>query len=239
MPNYYGHRARLRRRFLEGGLAGFNDYEVIEYFLTLSIPVKDVKPLAKILIRKFGSINGVLDADRYMLSTVSGIGEATISSVLFFRSLIQHYLKEEIKDTAWFPSTKHTRDFLIIAFRGLKQEIFKVLFLNNRNRMITERTIHTGTVDRSAVYPREIIYEAMKAGSTRFIVAHNHLSGGVDPSDADKQITHDLLCAAVPLSIEVLDHIIISGNNYFSFAESGLIQQYYHAYNTRKKICIK
>ncbi|MFH1379682.1 MAG: DNA repair protein RadC [bacterium] len=233
-----GHRQRIRRKIIKSGLAGFNDYEIIEYFLMLSIPVKDVKPLAKKLVKEFGSISGVLDAPKEALSAVQGIGEVTISSIIFFRSLLEHYLKEKAQDTAWLPSTKHTQEFLNACFKGLKIEIFKVIFLNNRNHMISERTVHTGTVDRSAVYPREIIYEAMKIGSTRLIIAHNHPSGGLEPSDADKKITHDLVCAAVPLGIEVLDHIVISNTNYFSFAEAGLMEKYYQSCESKKDICI-
>jgi len=127
--HYHGHRKRLRERFLQSGLAGFSDHEIMEFFLTLSIPVKDVKPLAKRLLMHFKSINGVLDADPQELHTIVGVGPATISSIRFFRSLMEQYLKRTYAHAAWFPSTAETRSFLELSFRGKKVEMFKVIFL--------------------------------------------------------------------------------------------------------------
>lgn len=238
--DYLGHRKRLRGRFLQGSITAFNDYEIIEYFLTFSIPVKDVKPLAKRLIHTFKNIAAFLDADAEQLRSVHGMGEATVSSVLFFRALIEQYFKEHLKRDVCLPSTERVSKFLQASFRGKKVEVFKVLFLNNRNKLIAERTIQEGTVDQAAVYPREIIMEALRIGATRLICAHNHPSGDTRPSEADYHITRKLIAAAAPLDIDILEHIIVGEDTYYSFAESGLIRQYYRMHEEhRKEPCIK
>lgn len=239
VQEHAGHRKRLRGRFMKGGLAGFHDYEIIEYFLTFSISRKDVKPLAKNLIRTFKTVSGVMDAQPHELRVIPGMGVAAVSSVLFFRALLQHYLKLRTVEREWFPSTKITRSFLQGCLRGLKHEVFKVIFLNNQNRMIYEKTIQEGTVDRSAVYPREIIREALLNGASRLICAHNHPSGGVQPSAADQDITRELVYAAIPLGIDVLEHVIIAGDHYFSFCEAGYIETYYREYRHKESTCLK
>ncbi|MBD3271176.1 MAG: DNA repair protein RadC [Elusimicrobia bacterium] len=230
----HGHRARLRTRLMNAGLSGFAEHEMVEYLLTFSIPLKDVKPLAKKLCAEFSTVDQILDASPDDLTRIPGMGPVSIASIVFIRQLMEQYYKARIVRKPLFPSTASTRAYLDVCFRGKKKEIFKVIFLNNKNCLIAEKNVHEGTVDRSFVYPREIIGEAIRLGATRIICAHNHPSGSSEPSTADCDITRDLVFAARPLDIDVLEHIIIGNGEYFSFAETGYLDQFYRQYEVNR-----
>ncbi|MFQ5721253.1 MAG: DNA repair protein RadC [Candidatus Aminicenantales bacterium] len=221
-----GHRWRLRQKFLKGGLDGFLDYEIIELLLTLGTPRRDCKQQAKKAIKKFKSLRGVLEAEDEELQEIDGLGHNNIFGLKLVQEVSRRFLKERMMSRPVCHSSQEVFDYLYHSLRDLKVERFEVIFLDAKNQIIDSKTFFEGTVDSSAVYPREIIKFALKVGSSSLIFVHNHPSGDPRPSDSDKEITKDLVFAAQMMEIRVLDHIIIGNNCYFSFADKGLIKDY-------------
>jgi len=225
-PSWEGHRERLRERFSNSGLTAFLDYEIIELLLTLGVPRVDRKRQAKEAIDKFKTLRGVLEAPPEELRKIKGITPYTIFVVKFVQELARRFLKEQIVGKPYSKSSREVFDYLYHSMRDLKKETFKVMFLNTQNQIINVEDLFEGTLNASAVYPREIIAQAIKHNAASLIFAHNHPSGNPEPSDNDKQITRDLVFAGNIMQIKVLDHIIIGDNRYFSFADEKLIEEY-------------
>ena len=221
-----GHRARLREKFLRSGLAGFLDYEVVELLLTLGTPRRDCKEPAREALREFKSFRGVLEASAGDLQRVPGIGPRNLVAIRLVHEVSRRFLKDRMMGRPVCHSSREVFDYLTHALRDLKREQFKVLFLDPKNQVIEEKTLFEGTVDSSAVYPREVIKDALYYEASALIFAHNHPSGDPEPSLCDREITRDLVFAARVIQIKVLDHIIIGNNRYFSFADQGLIEEY-------------
>ena len=221
-----GHRGRLREKFSKSGLAAFHDYEIIELLLTLGTPRKDCKPQAKEAIERFKTLRGVLEAPPEELQEIKEIGPTHIFVIKFVQELTREFLKEQILNKPYCKSSKEVFDYLFHSMRDLSKERFKVMFLNVQNQVIEVEDLFEGTLNVSAVYPREIIEKAIKYNAAALIFAHNHPSGDPEPSDNDKQITRDLVFAGNIMQIKVLDHIVIGDNRYFSFADAGLIEEY-------------
>ncbi len=221
-----GHRERMREKFFRAGLAGFLDYEVIEILLTLGTPRRDCKEPAKEALREFKSFRGVLEAPPEELQRIRGIGRRNVFGIKLIQEVSRRFLKDRIIDRPACHSSRELFEFLTHALRDLRTERFKVIFLDPKNQVLEERTLFEGTVDSSAVYPREVIKDALRHEASALIFAHNHPSGDPEPSLCDKEITRDLLFAAGVVEIRVLDHIIIGNNRYFSFADEGLIDDY-------------
>ncbi|MFP4082388.1 MAG: RadC family protein [Candidatus Aminicenantes bacterium] len=221
-----GHRQRLKEKFLKGGLQGFLDYEIVELLLTLGTPRKDCKMQAKEALRRFRSLGKVLEAEEEDLQEVKGIGPHNIFGIKLVQEVSRRFLKERMMSKPVCRSPQEVFDYLYHSLRNLNKEKFKVLFLDAKNRIIDERTFFEGTVDSSAVYPREILKAALRYDASSLILVHNHPSGDPDPSSSDREITRELVFAANMMQIRVLDHIIIGNNCYFSFADQGMIEQY-------------
>jgi DNA repair protein RadC len=221
-----GHRQRLRERFSQSGLGGFHDYEIIELLLTLVTPQKDLKDQGKEAINRFGSLRGVLEAPVEELRKIKGIGPVNSLGIKIVQEVAREFLKEKLMDKPVFESAQAIFDYLYHSMRDLKNEIFKVLYLNSQNQILASEDLFEGTVDSSVVWTREVIANAIKHSATGLIFVHNHPSGVPNPSDSDKDITRDLVYAARIMQIKVLDHIIIGDNRYYSFAGAGLIEQY-------------
>jgi DNA repair protein RadC len=221
-----GHRRRLREKFLKGGLSGFLDYEIIEILLTLGTPRRDCKKQAREALKRFRSLRGILEAPADELQEIKGIGPHNIFGLKLIQEVSRCYLKEKMMSKPYCHSSKEVFDYLFHALRDLKKEKFKVLFLDTKNQILMEKTIFEGTVDSSAVYPREIMKEALKCDASSLIFVHNHPSGDPEPSLSDKEITRELVFAANVMHLKVLDHIVIGNNRYFSFADQGLIEDY-------------
>jgi DNA repair protein RadC len=231
-----GHRDRLREKFLKGGLVGFLDYEVIELLLTLGTPRKDCKQQAKEALMKFRSLRGVLEAPADELLKVKGIGQHNIFGLRLIQDVSRRFLKERMMSKPYCHSSKEVFDYLYHSLRDVKKEQFKVLFLDAKNHILEEKTVFEGTVDTSAVYPREIVKEALKCDASSLIFVHNHPSGDPEPSASDREITRELVFASAVMQLKVLDHIIIGNNCYFSFADEGLIEEYgimFHDFNRK------
>jgi len=221
-----GHRKRLREKFIRGGLNGFLDYEIVELLLTLGTPRRDCKEQAKEAMKQFRSLSGVLEASSHELLRIKGIGPHNVFGIKFVQEVSRRFLRERMMRKAYCRSSREVFDYLYHALRDLKKETFKVLFLDAKNQILEEKTLFEGTVDSSAVYPREIIKDALKYEATSLIFVHNHPSGDPEPSGCDKEITRELVFAARLMQLKVLDHIIIGNNCYYSFADQGLIEEY-------------
>jgi len=221
-----GHRKRLRERFAKSGLKGFHDYEIIELLLTLGSPRKDCKPQAKEAIQRFKTLRGVLEATPEELQQINGIGSHSVFGIKLAQEVAREFLKQKIMDKPIFKSSREIFDYLYHSMRDLKKERFKVIYLNSQNQIIEIVDLFEGTVNSSAISPREVMEDAIKYNATSLIFVHNHPSGDPSPSQNDKEVTRDLVYAGAIMRIRVLDHIIIGNNTYFSFAGEGLIEEY-------------
>jgi DNA repair protein RadC len=225
-PKEQGHRWRLREKFLKGGLQGFLDYEIVELLLILGTPRKDCKQQAKEALKIFQSLRGVLAAPFDELQKIKGIGPHNIFGLKLIQEVSRRFLKERMMSRPYCHSSKEVFDYLYHALRDLRKEKFKVLFLDAKNQILEEETVFEGTVDSSAVYPREIMKKALRWDASSLIFVHNHPSGDPEPSVSDREITKELVFAANIMQLKVLDHIIIGNNCYFSLADEGIIEDY-------------
>ncbi len=222
-PASEGHRGRLREKFLKAGLSAFLDYEVIELLLTLGTPRRDCREPARRALREFRTLRGVLEADPHELQRIPGIGAANVFGIRLIQDVARRFLKDRMLSRPYCHSAREVFDYLYHAMRDLKKEIFKVLFLDAKNQILEEKTLFEGTVDSSAVYPREIMKDALRFNAAALIFVHNHPSGDPEPSMCDREITKELVFAARVMGLKVLDHLVIGNNCYFSFADHGLI----------------
>jgi DNA repair protein RadC len=222
-PDYIDHRKRLREKFLSAGPDGFHDYELLELFLTYAIPRVDVKPPAKALMKRFRSLNGVLDASQSELESVKGVGAASAVCIRLVKELFAAYLEERMEGKDVLSSPGAVVDFARVKLAGLPHEAFMVIYLNVKNRVIEHEVLQEGTVDRAIVYPREIIKAALTHKAAGLILSHNHPSGDPEPSQEDKHLTRSVIEAARTVEIRVLDHIIVGKSGYFSFQENRLL----------------
>ena len=222
-PHYLGHRKRIKERFLKTGLDSFQDYEVLEFLLTFAIRQKDLKPLAKELISRFQTFQGVLDAPIEELKTVSGIGEHCAILLKLVKKSNDFYLREEIYHRNIISSPETLLKYCKSVMSGLENEQFRVIYLNTKNEVIADELLQEGTIDQSVVYPRKIIECALKQRASALIFVHNHPSGSPEPSAHDKNLTDLLLQVSGNMGIKVHDHIVIGKQGYFSFREEGYI----------------
>ncbi|MEN6319864.1 MAG: DNA repair protein RadC [Syntrophaceae bacterium] len=222
-PHYKDHRQRLKKKFIESGTGAFHDYEALELLLTYAIPQKDVKPLAKDLLREFGSIKGVIDADMSSLEKMNGISAHTAILIKLVKEIGALYLKEKAKEKPQITCTKELLNYCKTYMGGLKDEQFCVIYLDAQNRITDIEAIEEGIVNQAVVYPRKVLENALKQKASAIIMVHNHPSGHVKPSDADIRLTKTIQETAKVLDILVHDHVIIGENRFFSFREEGLM----------------
>jgi DNA repair protein RadC len=222
-PDYLGHRKRLRERFRKNGTEGMHAYEVLELLLTYAIPRKDVKPIAKDLLKRFGSLSGVLDAGQKELEEVANIGPISSTLIRLVKETCGIYLAEKMKNKDVLSSPQAVLDFARVKLAGLPHEAFMVIFLNAKNKVLDYKVLQEGTVDRAVIYPRRMVEEALAYHAAGIILVHNHPSGDSEPSPEDKQLTRSLTEAARTIDLRVLDHIIVGKEGYCSFLESRLM----------------
>lgn len=218
-----GHRKRLRERFLQGGLDGFLDYEIVELLLTLGTPRKDCKPVAKEVTKIFGGLRGALEATPEELRQIKRLGPHNIFGLKLFQALSMHYAKEKLPKKNTFNSPQVVATFLQEKIGREKKEHFYILALDSRNNLVKMNNVSTGTLDASLVHPREVFKEAIQASAAKVIIAHNHPSGDTEPSEGDLVITNRLVEAGKILEIAVVDHIIVTNTDFLSFKESKLL----------------
>ena len=225
-PNYIGHRERLRKKLLEYGDNAsyiFADYELLELLLTIAIPRRDVKPLAKKLITKCGSFANVINATPHELSSISGIGETTIAAIKIVRAGINTTLKKSITENSIISNWKELINYCQANIGNKQIEEFHVLYLNTKCQLIKDEQHSTGTINSSSVYPREILKHVLDIGATGIILVHNHPTGDITPSNADISITQKIYDALKTIDVLLYDHIIVGKGNFFSFKSSGII----------------
>ncbi len=222
-PHYHGHRERLRARFREAGSDAVTDYELLELLLFRALPRRDVKPLAKALIAKFGSFAETIAASPQRLAEVPGLGEAAITEIKIVQAAANRLARGEVKRRPVLSSWSTVLDYCRTAMAFADKEQFRILFLDKRNQLIADELQQVGTVDHTPVYPREVVKRALELSATAIILVHNHPSGDPTPSRADIQMTQAIVEVAKPLGIAVHDHIIVGKEGHTSFKGLRLI----------------
>jgi DNA repair protein RadC len=222
-PHYHGHRDRLRARFREAGSDALSDYELLELVLFRALPRRDVKPLAKTLIGKFGSFAEVIAASPHRLAEVDGLGESMITDFKVVEAAARRLAYGEVKRRPVLSSWSAVLDYCRAAMAFADKEQFRVLFLDKRNQLTTDEVQQVGTVDHTPVYPREVVRRALELSATAVILVHNHPSGDPTPSRADIQMTQQIVEVAKPLGISVHDHIIVGKEGHASLKGLKLI----------------
>jgi len=188
-PHYLGHRERLRDRFREAGTDALSDYELLELLLFRAQPRRDMKPIAKALLEKFGSFAEVISAPEKRLAEVDGIGEASITELKIVQAAASRLVRGQVKKRPVLSSWSAVLDYCRTAQAFADREQFRVLFLDKRNQLIVDELQQVGTVDHTPVYPREVVKRALELSATAMILVHNHPSGDPTPSRADIQMT--------------------------------------------------
>lgn len=222
-PHYHGHRTRLRERFHTAGPDALSDYELLEMVLFTAQPRRDMKPLAKSLIKTFGSFAETVHAPAARLREVEGIGDASITLFKLIAAASSRIAKGELKKRTMLSSWNDVMTYCRTSMAFADKEQFRILFLDKRNQLIADEVQQTGTVDHTPVYPREVIKRALELSSTAIILVHNHPSGDPTPSQADIQMTKSIVDIAAPLGISVHDHIIVGKNGHASLKGMKLI----------------
>ncbi len=220
-----GHRGRLRERFLTDGLGGFHDYEVVELLLTLGTPRKDCKNIAKAALKRFKTLQGVLEASDRALQEVDGIGPKNLFGIRLIKAVADRYLEKKVVGTDPVRNAAELFDFLYHRIRDKHRERFLVLFLDAKNRVTDIETLFVGTLTGSSVYPREVVAAALDRHAAAVIFVHNHPSGDPSPSAEDLALTRQLVFACSVVGVTVHEHLIIGDNCYFSFADHGVIRE--------------
>ncbi|WP_156367041.1 RadC family protein [Bosea thiooxidans] len=222
-PHYLGHRDRLRARFQEAGADALPDYELLELLLFRSIPQRDVKPLAKELIQRFGSFAEVLAAPVSRLTEVKGVGEGVALDLKIVEAALKRMARGAVGKRPVLSSWSSVLDYCRMAMAFAEREQFRILFLDKKNALIADEVQQTGTVDHTPVYPREVVRRALELSASAVILVHNHPSGDPTPSGADMRMTRELVDIAKPLGIAIHDHIVVGRDGHASFRSLGLI----------------
>lgn len=226
-PHYHGHRDRLRAKFLSAvradTLESVADYELLELLLFLAIPQRDVKPLAKELIARFGSLGKVLSASPDQLMKVKGIKETGVTALKTAQVAALHLIREDVMGQPVLSSWDRLLDYCHASMAYRDTEQFRILFLDRKNRLIADELQQKGTVDHTPVYPREVIKRALELQASAVILVHNHPSGDPQPSKADIDMTRVIKDAMKPLGLVLHDHVVIGRSGYCSFRSDGLL----------------
>ena len=225
MTHSPGHRERLRQRFIKTGFDGFANYEIVELLLTLCIPRKDVKATAKLLIEKYEDIKGILDASCEELSSIKGLGSVAPVALKIIKAAADLYLQQNAENQTVLNNTEKIERFWRSRLGSLKIEVFEIAYLDSAYRLMKNgiERLEEGIVDRTQVYPRKVIESALRHCASGLILAHNHPTGKAYPSQQDEKLTQILSTLAESLSIRIVDHLIITRNEIFSFRRAGLL----------------
>ena len=222
-PHWQGHRERLRGKLLKRGAGALDDYEVLEVLLMAFIPRRDVKPIAKALQARFGSLSGILAAPAADLVKVEGVGETVAAYLKAITELNARASRETIAQKTAISSWSALIDYVRVELQHEKREQFRILFLDRKNQLIADEVMGHGTVDHAPVYPREVARRALELQASSLILVHNHPSGDTTPSRADIDITREIIDALDPFDITVHDHLIAGTGGVTSLKSAGLI----------------
>ena len=224
---HIGHRERLRKRFLEEGLDTFEDHQILELLLFHVIPRGDTNPIAHRLIKRFGSLSAVLEADPKDVAGVERIGDKAAAFLSMIPQVTRRYFHDRVlRDRPKLNTSEAVAEYLIPLMAGRPEEVFYVLCLDTQYRVVYPALISEGTVKEAVVYPRKVVEEAIRHRAASVILAHNHPAGTAKPSQQDHKLTRLLVQGLGPLDIKVLDHIIVAGDQAFSFAREGIMPTY-------------
>ncbi len=218
-----GHRKRLRERFLKGGGKAVPDYELLELLLFGVIARSDVKPLAKKLLSEFGSLSALLQADTEKLKSVPGMGEATIAALKAIHETACRLVREEVANQPILQTWNSVIEYCRARMSHLAIEQFRLLFLDQKNKIIADEIQQQGTINCTPIFPREVVKRCLELGAVSLIMVHNHPSGDPTPSQADIDITQKIIKAAKELEIQVLDHLIIGRFGHTSLRKNNLL----------------
>jgi DNA repair protein RadC len=222
-PHYHGHRDRLRARFSEAGGDALPDYELLEIVLFRSIPRRDVKPIAKELIRRFGTFAETLAAPPARLMEIDGVGESVVTDLKVVEAAARRLARGAVTKRPVLSSWSAVIDYCRAAMAFSEKEQFRLLFLDKRNALIADEVQQSGTVDHTPVYPREVVKRALELSASALILVHNHPSGDPSPSAADVKMTKEIAEVAKPLGIVIHDHIIVGRDGHASLKGLRLI----------------
>lgn len=214
---------RPREKLIELGAGALSDAELLAIFLRVGVFGKSAVDLARDLLTTFGSLNGVYAASEKEVSQVHGMGVSKYVQMQAVFEMSRRALNEKIKEKDVLSSPEQVRDYLILKLANQLHEVFLVLFLDVKNRLITTEEMFSGTLMETSVYPREVVKRALHYNAASVMFAHNHPSGVAKQSKADETITHTLKQALALVDINVLDHFIVAGNDTLSFVEVGLL----------------
>jgi DNA repair protein RadC len=222
-PDYVGHRQRLRERFLNGGADSLPDYELLELLLFMAQPRADTKPIAKELLRRFGSFAEVISAEADALRDIKGIGDAGVVSLKAVQAAAQRLLQTKVKAAPVISSWAALIDYCTATMAYNTVEQFRVMYLDRKNKLIADEEQQKGTVDHTPVYPREVVKRALELNASSLIMIHNHPSGDPKPSQADIEMTRKVKDAAAAVGLTLHDHVIVSRGGHVSFKTQGLL----------------
>jgi len=218
-----GHRERLRARFVKAGVDGVQDYELLELVLFRAIPRKDVKPLAKTLLARFGSFADVLAAPRERLKEIAGISDTVVTEMKVVQAAAVKFAQDNVLQRTVLSSWSDLLSYCRAATAYEKVEQFRILFLDNKNILIADEKQQTGTINHTPVYPREVVKRALELDAASIILVHNHPSGDPTPSRPDIAMTNRIVEAAGAVGIKVHDHLVIGRGKHVSFKGLGLL----------------
>jgi DNA repair protein RadC len=223
MPGADGHRARMRDRLLTAGPEALADHEMLEMILFLALPRRDTKPIARALLGKFGSFAGAIAAPPQELRGIEGLGEAGLAALKTVQAAALRLVRAEIMHRPVLNNWDRLMDYLNAVLAREKVEQFRILFLDNKNRLQGDEAQARGTVNHTPVYPREVVKRALELHATAIILVHNHPSGDPTPSNEDIAMTREIQQAAAVLSIVLHDHVIVGNGKWLSFRREGLL----------------
>jgi len=222
---YLGHHKRLRERFIKSGLDGFHDYEVLELLLTYVFPNRDTKPIAKDLLAKFKTLTGVFSADPQELQGIKWVGERTSVYLKLLNDSLAFVFEERARnEEIQFTKTAQLFEYFKATIGSKKNEVMRAVYLNSQNRRIHAENLSEGTVAEAVAFPRKIVEGALKYRAVSVIIAHNHPGGVAEPSDNDDKITEQIKNALQTVSISLQDHMIVAGDEYFSYRQTGYLE---------------
>ncbi len=218
-----GHRERVKNRFLTEGLDSFEDHQILELLLFYSIPRKDTNEMAHKLLKRYGSLSGVMESDPNDIIKVNGISKNTAVLLSLMPSISRRYFKDRWGSRPALNSSSQAGEYSVSLFAGRAYEAFYVICLDSQNKVLFPALVHEGTINEAPVYPRLIVETALRHKANTVILAHNHPGGSLKASLADIKVTENIVNALGAIQINVIDHIIVAGSRYYSFAQEGLL----------------
>jgi DNA repair protein RadC len=222
IPHYWGHRDRLRKRFREGGAGPLPDYELMELILFRAIPRRDVKPLAKEILARFGSFAEAVAAAPERLMEIEGVTDAVVTEIKVVQAAALRTSQSEVKQRPVLAAMSTVLAYLRSAMAFEDREQFRILFLDRRNRLIADEVQGRGTIDHTPVYTREVLKRALELSASAIVLAHNHPSGDPTPSKADIDMTKQIVEVATKLGVTVHDHIVLGRDGHLSMKSAGI-----------------